>query len=292
MTQELDLFGEQPAESPFDAIRQTDGEREWWSARDLMGLLGYDRWENFTRAIEEAKISAAAEFAGEVSGLFRDAAKKSSGGRPAVDIHLTRYAAYLVAMSGDPRKIEVAAARRYFAIKTREAEVSQPRELTGRELMAKALIEAHSTIQEQEKEIAAANAQIEADRPMVAKAKAHSSNGKKLVTRTEFAREIITYCTELEPPVHVPYQQAMDFLHEINLFTKSGTDRADAGQATTWAIRERYAKTEKGIAPNGYPWATGKLTRAGQDFAWSRVVRRLNKTGSLAPVERKRGLAA
>lgn len=291
MSDTLDLFGDQPAESPFDAIRQTDGDREWWSARDLMPAAGYgDKWQNFRAAIERAQISAANQ-GFNVRDLFTGVSKKTAG-RPQEDFEISRFGCYLIFQNGDPRKSEIAAAQGYFAIKAREAEVAQPRELSGPELMAKALIEAHATMQQQDKIIAAANAQIEADRPMVAKAKAHSANGKKLITRTEFAREIVAHCAELEPPVRVSHQQAINFLHEIKLFTKSGTGRSDAGQATTWAIREQYAKTEKGIAPNGYPWATGKLTLAGQDFAWNRLTRRLAKAGSIEPAKPNRGLAA
>lgn len=156
------------------------------------------------------------------------------------------------------------------------------RELEGAELVARALVEATSMLEAKDKELAAASAQIESERPMVAKAIAHSANGKKLVTRSEFAREIISYCADLEPAVPVTFQEAFAFLSEIKLFTKAGTGRSDSGHATTWAIREQYARTEKGITSTGYPFATGKLTRAGQDFAWRRLIQRIAKLGSLA----------
>lgn len=108
-------------QSPFDAIRITTPEgREYWSARELMPLLGYDSWRRFADAIQRAKI-AAHNSGHDVTSLFASAVKKSDG-RPAEDYHLARFACYLVAMSGDPRKPEVAAALAYFAIKTREAE--------------------------------------------------------------------------------------------------------------------------------------------------------------------------
>lgn len=114
-----DLFGA----SPFDAIRQTRPDAsEFWSARDEMPLLGYDRWENFEAAIERAKITAANQ-GFDVDDLFRGVTKKGLG-RPQSDYELTRFASYLVAMNGDPRKPEVAAAQAYFAVKTREAEVA------------------------------------------------------------------------------------------------------------------------------------------------------------------------
>lgn len=108
-------------ESPFDSIRQIDaGGIEFWSARDLMPLLGYDRWENLSSAIERAMLTASNQ-GQPIENLFRDVTKKGAG-RPQQDYALTRYAAYLVAMNGDPRKPEVATAQGYFAFQTRVAE--------------------------------------------------------------------------------------------------------------------------------------------------------------------------
>lgn len=111
-----------PGASPFDAIRRVDAEGECWSGRDLMPVMGYGAdWRNFADAVSRAKV--ACENTGEpVSRHFGDVTEKSNGGRPRSDYRLTRYAAYLVAMNGDPRKPEVAAAQTYFAVKTREAE--------------------------------------------------------------------------------------------------------------------------------------------------------------------------
>ena len=125
------------SQSSFDTIKNIDPETEaeYWSARNLMPLLGYDRWENFSQAIDRAKI--AAEVQGQdVEKLFRGITKKGAG-RPQQDYELARFAYYLVAMNGDPRKPEIASAMSYFAIKTREAEtrsVVTP-ELTRLELL-------------------------------------------------------------------------------------------------------------------------------------------------------------
>lgn len=113
--------------TPFDRIRQTDltGE-ELWYARDLMPLLGYPRWADFKDAIERAKLSIKAQ-QGEnaVPEHFSGLTLKNNGrGRPRQDYRLTRHACYLIAMNGDPRKPEIAAAQAYFVVKTREAETA------------------------------------------------------------------------------------------------------------------------------------------------------------------------
>lgn len=117
--------------SPFDAIRREDERGEYWSARDLMPLLGYDHYENFTRAIDRARFAAwNSEGESAAQRHFRDATKMvpigSGAHRQIGDRHLTRFACYLVAMNGDPRKEEIARAQTYFAIKTREAEMRLP----------------------------------------------------------------------------------------------------------------------------------------------------------------------
>lgn len=126
--------------TPFDAIRRTrpDGS-EYWSARDLMPLLGYHKWERFEMAIERATV-ACENSNSDPQDHFPGAGKNPSelGGRPSRDRHLSRYGAYLVAMNGDPRKKEIAAAQTYFAVKTREAELAQQeitRPKTGAELV-------------------------------------------------------------------------------------------------------------------------------------------------------------
>lgn len=155
--------------SPFDAIKNTNPETgtEFWSARDLMPLMGYPRWNEFKVPLERAMKSAEVQ-GNDVATLFRGSAEKTSG-RPREDFHLTRFAAYLVAMNGDPNKPEVAAAQAYFAIKTREAETAKsPAELTRREILTLAL---------------------EAQAPAVAKAAAHSAS-EEWKGRQEFAREV------------------------------------------------------------------------------------------------------
>src|SRR5690606_18983801 len=123
MTQMMERPASTPEGSPFDSIRQVDDQGEFWSARDLMPLLGYEQWRRFDDALTRA--GSAAYNAGHHPDQHFCQLRQKGIGRPQTDYRLTRYACYLVAMNGDPRKPEIAAAQTYFAVKTREAELVQ-----------------------------------------------------------------------------------------------------------------------------------------------------------------------
>ena len=116
----------------YDAIVHKDEEYdiEFWYARELMPLLGYERWENFEKTVNRAMNSC------ETSGInicdhFREVTKMIQTGkgahRPIRDYMLTRYACYLIAQNGDPKKEEIAFAQSYFAIQTRKQELIEER---------------------------------------------------------------------------------------------------------------------------------------------------------------------
>jgi hypothetical protein len=112
------------AQNPFDAIKRIDKNgNEYWSAKDLMQILEYSKWQRFVDAIDRAKF--ACQNSGEsVEKHYADAGLYTRG--VPSDYHLSRFACYLIAMNGDPRKQAIASAQSYFAIKTREAEVVIP----------------------------------------------------------------------------------------------------------------------------------------------------------------------
>jgi DNA-damage-inducible protein D len=112
-----------------DFAHKVDGQ-EVWFARELQRLLGYTQWRNFEQVIDKAKM--ACQTAGHnVADHFADVSKTipmPKGAEKEIDdLMLTRYACYLIAQNGDPRKVEIAFAQTYFAIQTRKIELIEQR---------------------------------------------------------------------------------------------------------------------------------------------------------------------
>lgn len=103
---------------------------EFWYARELMALLGYERWENFEKAVKRA-MDSCETYGNRVFDHFREVTKMIKTGkgahRPVKDYMLTRYACYLIAQNGDPKKEEIAFAQSYFAVQTRKQELIEER---------------------------------------------------------------------------------------------------------------------------------------------------------------------
>lgn len=101
---------------------------EYWSARELQLLLGYSQWRRFEDAISRAMISCG-QSGNKPDYHFAGAGKMvelgSGSARNVEDYHLSRFACYLIAQNGDPRKPEIAEAQKYFAIQARRQEMSE-----------------------------------------------------------------------------------------------------------------------------------------------------------------------
>lgn len=124
----------------FESIKKEQNGFEFWSARELTSLLGYKEWRKFSDVIEKAK--EACKTSGQsVSDHFVGADKMvltgSGAQRRIDDVFLTRYACYLVAQNGDPRKTEIALAQTYFATQTRRQELFEARMKEDKRLEAR-----------------------------------------------------------------------------------------------------------------------------------------------------------
>lgn len=110
----------------FELIKKSVDWTEFWSARDLQNILWYSKWENFYKVIEKAKISCK-ESLQSIWDNFLQVTKPVKWWRWSVqnidDYLLTRYACYLIAQNGDPKKQEIAFAQSYFAVQTRKQEI-------------------------------------------------------------------------------------------------------------------------------------------------------------------------
>lgn len=135
----------------LEKIRINEGEMEFWSARDLMSILDYQRWESFVPVIEKA-IRGAKLLNIPADDHFRQVPKMielGKGARRVVDDYLiTRYGCYLIAQNGDTSKLPIAAAQTYFAVQTRRREIQE------KDARDDARLEARNKLKETETKIA------------------------------------------------------------------------------------------------------------------------------------------
>ncbi|MEU0087206.1 phage antirepressor KilAC domain-containing protein [Streptomyces sp. NPDC006274] len=240
--------------TPFDRIRRTDENGEWWSARDLQPLLGYVRWEDFRNSIERAKVAIANS--GETPHLHaseRPELVRTSGNMPRVkrlNYKLTRYGAYMVAMNGDPRKPEVAAAQTYFAVQTRKAET--------------AVATAPALPQDYEQALVALLGQVRENKTLAAENKVLAPKAGKWDAFLN--SDGLCGMTELADLLHTNVRALTSWLVEVNVFRKQ-TSRSGGNRNMP---RKFYQDTDmfvvKQETKNGFIFPTAYATSQGIDL--------------------------
>jgi len=256
--------------SPFDQIARTDEDGEHWTGRDLMPVMGYRNWEDFRRSVERAR--AAIVNSGESPELHASERPEASGRTTRMNYRFTRYGAYLVAMNGDPRKPEIAAAQTYFAVKTREAEAAA--QLTEIEVARRyvAALEAKE----------AAEAQLAIAAPMVEQAKQHRA-ADSLTSVPDFANKLKAWALQTHG-VNVKHREVWDFLGEIGFLIRGETIRHN--HPTAEATRRDFVRAKETTVVRSSGRSTNevspRLTPAGEGRAWDKAVARIAETGALA----------
>ena len=290
MSADLTLFGSTGDSSPFDSIRHVrpDGS-EFWSARELMPLLDYLRWERFADAVDRAKASANAAGLTNVDSEFRRIAQLRGAGnlgdQERIDFELSRYAAYLVAMNGDVRKPRIAAAQAYFAVRTREAETASARRQIPSHAESlrgwAAEVEAREMA---ERRAALAETKVFELEPKAAQAD-HFRQADGLYAIAQFCNDLALHARE-KYGVKLLHEGIRDFLGEIGMVIRSKSIRRNEPTAAAiksgW-MRPKHTSIERSTGPQDR--VSARLTTKGWSHAWDAAVRRLAVHGSLAPVK-------
>ena len=235
--------------------QRTDGGVEFWLARDLQHLLGYTKWDNFLNVVSKAKT--ACEVSGRaVADHFADVGKLvdlgSGSQREVDDLMLTRYACYLIAQNGDPKKQEIAFAQTYFAIQTRRAELIEQRLLDAERVQARKKLTAT------EKELSSvifeqtggnqdfALIRSKGDQALFGK----STQAMKAQWQVPDGRPLADFAPTI-------ILKAKDFAAEITIFNarehKLGSERAISQEHITNNEAVRRTLLERGIRPETLP---------------------------------------
>ncbi len=262
----MNILPSNSGQSPFDSIKRINAQGiEIWRGRELMPILGYARWDRVPDVIERAKISC------QNAGIphtehFSEETRKTLG-RDQQDFDLSRYACYLVAMNGDPRKKEIAQAQSYFAIKTHQSELADQKIVTQSRTPLSEILDAIDHIYKgvNLKQELIAGVKINAAKHMAPDAAIALEEARQpLIVNTAQKDELITP-TAIGKILGVSGQAVNKLLTERSLQVPNGDRKSKKEPA--------YLPTEKGRAYSDLTLATGSSSSSTyQQLRWYKSV--------------------
>lgn len=235
--------------------QQTESGVEYWLARDVQHLLGYTEWRNFGQVISKAKTACEVSghrVADHFVGVNKMVQLGSGSERDIDDIMLTRYACYLIAQNGDPRKTEIAFAQTYFAVQTRRAELIEQR------MLALERVQARRKLSETEKELSQVIFEQTGghqDFALIRSKGDHALFGKS--TQAMKAQWKVPDSRPLADFAPTILLKAKDFATEITIFNarqhQMDSERAISSEHITNNQAVRNTLLERGIRPESLP---------------------------------------
>jgi DNA-damage-inducible protein D len=242
--------------STFEShAQQTEGGTEYWLARDIQHLLGYTKWDNFLNVLSKAKTACEVSDHA-VSDHFADVSKMvdlgSGSQREVDDLMLTRYACYLIAQNGDPKKQEIAFAQTYFAVQTRRAELIEQRLLDAERISARKKL---TSTEKELSDVIFEQAGNNQDFALIRSKGDHALFGKS--TQAMKAQWKVPDTRPLADFAPTIILKAKDFAAEITIFNarqhKLGSERAISKEHITNNEAVRNTLLERGIRPESLP---------------------------------------
>jgi DNA-damage-inducible protein D len=235
--------------------QQTDSGIEYWLARDLQYLLGYTKWDNFLNVVSKART--ACEVSGHtIADHFADVGKMvdlgSGSQREVDDLMLTRYACYLIAQNGDPKKQEIAFAQTYFAVQTRRAELIEQRLLEAERVSARKKL---SATEKELSDVIFEQTGSNQNFALIRSKGDHALFGKS--TQAMKAQWKVPDSRPLADFAPTIILKAKDFATEITIFNarehKLGSERAISREHIINNDAVRKTLLERGIRPESLP---------------------------------------